>query len=41
MRRGGQWEKALELLDQITALGWAPTKYTRNAAMDACGKVSV
>jgi hypothetical protein len=38
--RAGQWEKSLELLDEILQLGWQPTRYSRNAAMDACGKVS-
>jgi hypothetical protein len=38
--RADQWEKSLELLDEILQLGWQPTRYSRNAAMDACGKVS-
>lgn len=40
MEKGGQWEKALSLLDEMSAEGIPPETITINAAISACEKAS-
>ena len=35
-RKGGDWERALQLLEQMRALGIAPTAVTYGAVISAC-----